>query len=299
MVITIELNAVPNNILQHNELKPMIDSFHLTFQKEFAEVTRAAQSAIRTVDIAEINSAAKQLANAVSGIYSVDYNAELRETAKTLASIISETKPMVVQLQETLRSAKPMLKQIELETADARKQWIVNLQLLGQVLEDAALVEDDFEPDEPEEDCLDEETADYLATIVSQVQTVTEPESAVPLEQLRTFFSGITWEKAKAILEAIVLIISLVQGFIPDEDLQRNNELTETLIVQEQEADARTHEQNERIIEQNEQIIELLSEIRNQTEDSGSVIAPEVVLPEPTDEVSEQSCSDESHDGQQ
>ncbi len=248
-----------------------------------------------------MNVAARQIANAISQIQRIDYDPELRETTEALALILAGSKPFLVHQRELLTSFNTALKQIELEAATARKQLTVNLQLFAQALEDAYTIEEYFEPEPSEVDCIDEETADYLATIVSQVQTVMEPAQTVPLERLRTFFSGITFEKAKFIIETILTILVLLQGCMPDEDLQRNNELIEAHIVQEQEADARTHEQNERIIEQNEQIIELLSEIRDQTEDSGSgsVIAPEVVLPELTNEGPEQSCSDDSHDGQQ
>ena len=57
----------------------------------------------------------------------------------------------------------------------------MNLQLLSQTLEEAYSYGNDSEGEDLEDDLIDEETADYLAAVVSQVQTALNPDRTVPL----------------------------------------------------------------------------------------------------------------------
>lgn len=272
----------------------------LETQRTLTQITDTVRAAyipiMNSLDIPEISlaeSLAKSAQAALPKIQLIDYREGLLASTKALEEAMFQAQAIQDQQIQNLKHIISSIRFTELESLDCLAD---TLRQFAHVLEEAALYDDSFYLDEAEdeEDYIDEETAEILAAVVGQVQTVFEPESAVPLERLRAFFSGITWEKAKATLEAIVLIISLIQGFMPNEELQRNNELTEALIVHELEADARTHEQNE-------QIIELLTEMNEKLDalDPASDIGTVVVLPELTDEVSEQSCSDESHDGQQ
>ena len=224
VVITIDLNAVPNIPTPDNELTELLNYYNISWRNELAEAARAAQFAIRTMGIADITVSSKDLANAMSKIKPIDYNTELHETTKALVAALTETKPLLELLQETLREAKPILKQIELETAYAKKRWFINLQLFAETLEEAALLEDDFVSDEPEE-CIDEDTADYLAAVASQVQTVFQPEQTVPFERLRNWIKSLSIEAKIALLSLLVQIIFGFAEQLPDPQITEQNNL--------------------------------------------------------------------------
>ena len=217
--------AVPNNLPVHNELKGILDSYNFAWRDELAEAARAAQAAIRTVDIADITVSAKELANAMSKIKPIDYNAELRESAKALASILAESKPLTEQLQENLRAFAPALKQIEIDTAETTKLLAANLQLFARTLEDAYSHEAAFDEEPDEEDCIDEETADYLAAVVSQVQTAFEPKQAVPFERLRNWIRALSFEACIALLTLLATIIFGIMDRLPDPQITEQNQI--------------------------------------------------------------------------